>query len=152
MCAGRVGGGNGSSIKPGEMQSGEAEMGGNGRNGRSGSGGVKRFLGQRLTFSRTITINNWRGDFTFALMGEGGWKKGRPRVKKYKYRTPSSNFKGVGHAWLVGGLEDSLSPMWVWVWVGWGGRERERTVGASGRKVWGMDDWDEDLGWKPMGM
>ena len=34
------------------------------------------------------------------------------------------------------------------VWVGWGGRERV----ASGRKVWGMDDWDEDLGWKPMGM
>lgn len=52
--------------------------------------------------------------------------------------------------WWAGRL--SLPYMWVWVWVGWGGRERERTVGASGRKVWGMDDWDEDLGWKPMGM
>jgi len=53
---------------------------------------------------------------------------------------------------MVGGLEDS--PLCgCGCGLGWmDGVGVSVSVGASGRKVWGMDDWDEDLGWKPMGM
>ena len=79
MCVGRVrvGGGNGTvALNPGKCKVEKRKWGEKEEKEGVEAEGVKRFLGQRLTFSRTITINNWRVDFHICIDGGRRLEKG----------------------------------------------------------------------------